>query len=607
MKVWNKAFRIWLDFCPYIKRQLISEFEIVLWIRYLKFDRFFQEDEFKIFLEFLKEAEILCPLVFYKEGKPFPYELNEFSNVMDEEHPIPCYHPLQFFEILNWLNFAPLKKNPYFYGKKWEEYYHLKLLKYRIKKSNKYIKNLKKNRPYSERLEEELDKNPKKDFIYPQGIELLKYLETGHTSRFLTEKTLSTWIKLESLGVRDGAHIYSKLGVSMRYFIKDDGKNNSDDLNKISKKQEDWCKNALSSEVKYLNDEEEKDLMTLHSTLSWIRGEGFFGSFGSVENWHDLFDILPFFKLDEIDGYLSYYINIISFMRYIEHSYWKIFKKMPFYLRDKDKKPYFICETESEWEDYKKGVLNDFGLYSPHPFILCVEGKSEKTILTEYLKHKRRVFSITIMGGIGKAKFYKKLHEETKNFEFFYFFDVHKDIKGFEERKQVYGDRCSFFFPDFVTENFSAEECFNSFNIWLNDIRLSIRKDDKEFILNRLQIEKAKSIEMIKQFNEKKNITIQNSKGFEEIIIGRLKKYKNEIIEYYKNVGVDVKPDEKFKDRIKTELAGRLKLYLSNTFLDNTKRTKKYSFEEKINPFYNIITKILNYQLQESDLQKLMR
>jgi hypothetical protein len=152
-----------------------------------------------------------------------------------------------------------------------------------------------------------------------------------------------------------------------------------------------------------------------------------------------------------------------------------------------------------------------------------------------------------------------------------------------------------------------VEECFNSFNIWLNDIKLSIRKDDKEFILNRLQIEKAKSIEMIKQFNEKKNITIQNSKGFEEIIIGRLKKYKNEIIEYYKNVGVDVKPDEKFKDRIKTELAGRLKLYISNTFLNNTKRTKKFSFEEKINPFYNIITKILNYQLQESDLQKLMR
>jgi hypothetical protein len=351
-------------------------------------------------------------------------------------------------------------------------------------------------------------------------------------------------------------------------------------------------------------------LKKTHFTLNHIIGSGNFGSFGTNGNWIDLFDVIDEDKVSEILGFISFYINLMFIRRYIERSYWYLFKKNILYDKENDFKPYFVCESEEEWKSYLLGVKVDFSLINP--FILYVEGPTEQTILEEYTNHLFLRFSITSMQGISNSIYYERLCRDSNIMKYFFVFDVH-NIDEFDKMRNLYGENCTFFFPDFITENFSIDEIYNSFQEWINEINLDISGESLIDIKNKITEEKNLSDAMNNEFKNLNRITTHNSKGFEKIIINELnKKYSPEIVRLFPEkfkltLNNHIENLKEFKDFVKKNLSQKLRFYVANSYPKNGARIKKFTFEYKLKPFLNRITEVINYQLGSEELNNITR
>ncbi len=602
MNLWTEAFEIWKNHCPFVKRELISKSNFVKWAKELNLLKTFEEDDFFLFIEFLEEAEIICPLAYSSENQRLPIK-NNFSNTKNNDHDLELYHPIQFFDVLNWLKDTSYKGSPYYFNKNFRDYFFLKKHQFKINKTKKNIEYSQKNgwdtnyfEEHLEKLELELNSFQNVYYVYPIGSDLLRSMKIGGTSRILTETFLCLWIKIESLLYQKDATFYGKYIPGMRLTVDDPW--DKDQVKDHIEKYREWRDEELNqTQTGYLNEEERGILKKWHFNLNHKIGTGNFGPFGTNGNWIDLFDVINESNVSEISGMISYYINLMFIRRYLERTYWNLYEKNIVYDREEDTKPYFVCKTKEEWDTYLKGVKVEFGLLNP--FVLYVEGATEKTILEEYIKHLHVRFSINNMQGINKAIYYDRVCRDSRIIEHFFIFDVH-NIDEFNKYRDLYGDNCSFFFPDFVTENFSVEEVYNSLLDWINEIQLNIDEISLSEIREKLSEEKQLSIDMLNEFNENNEILIHNSLGFEKMICNKLrKKYSKEIVnllpeKFRLTHHKYIENSRDFDDYVKTYLAHKLKKYVAESYPENGPRDKVFNFESKLKPFFTKIARIIN-------------
>ena len=137
MKIWKNAYKIWENFCPYYRRRLLTREDLVSWAEDANFiDKFsYSKDYFRVFIGLLIEIEALCPLNvkgellesrFYKTSGVI------YLDIKSDPRELELYHPIQFFEIINWA-FQSRKKEPLYYdNEEYLEYYNLRALEMKI-------------------------------------------------------------------------------------------------------------------------------------------------------------------------------------------------------------------------------------------------------------------------------------------------------------------------------------------------------------------------------------------------------------------------------------------------------------------------------------------
>jgi hypothetical protein len=614
MKIWNTAFITWKDICPFIRRELFSKEGFIQWTRDLKLISGLEENDFFVFLVFLEECEILCPLAFAEQNQGRIYQPIHLI-----ETPIPpknteYYHPIQFMEVINWFRYNSLTRKPYHYSQNFRNYFSLRRIERKIKKTefqieyyesrgsnqrSELINNFKENLA---KFQEEKENHPLFGFDFPKGLELIKYLKIGWTRNILSEERLVIWIKIESLLLQDDAHIYSphppymRLDIDFPYYF---GQNNK--IKQEIEKYREWRRGVVFEKAIFLNENEKNMLKDFHKEIGHRIGEGDFGSYGNSGNWNDLLDILPPFKKDKLTGMTSYFINLLSIYRYIERFYWEFFEKNINFGRETDTKPHFSVITPEDYRNYMESVLLQFGLILTNPFALYVEGATEKNIIEKYLqKSKTLDFRIENTQGETNLPFFIRISKDIKDWHIYYFLD-YDNLEKYRKRKKDIGTLGCFFFPDFITENFSVEEFKNALFGWLEDFNILIDQDFKNKIEFKLVKEKERSNEIIHEVEEKLEIKSRNTLGFEKSVLNILKQYCcDKIVDAYPDqLSLDqngfIENYRDFENIFKTEIADRLSLVVLDSIENDPERRSKFSFENKLDPFYKSIAKILDH------------
>ncbi|GAH59753.1 unnamed protein product [marine sediment metagenome] len=227
-----------------------------------------------------------------------------------------------------------------------------------------------------------------------------------------------------------------------------------------------------------------------------------------------------------------------------------------------------------------------------------MDGETEVTIMREYLKTKKYGFNYKIenIGGTGKTSYHIKLCKEAEDKEYFFFLDYDKK-DDYNKYKQIIENNGVFFFPDFVTENFSAEDIYEFYIDWIQKIGFTFTLEQKEVIEVRLMKCKQKSDELI-QMSEKKG----KPKGFEITLINfTLSCFYPELLRKYPQYqneenSLDL---DKFKQFFKTQFTENyLKERIRKSFEDPDRKSEKFSFEEKIKPFLKQIADLVNRNIK---------
>ncbi len=492
MKLWNNAFNSWENSCPFVKRELLTKIDFVDWADKIRLIDSIEKDAFYSYINILEECEIICPLVLKEGGKNHPFDYRViYSFAKIEKKLEPLYHPLQFFQLVYWYKHS-LRRKPYYLSKEFKEYFSFKQLQLQLEKMREEIE-LQKHyniltedtREHLKNLEDKLKISQKLALIYPKGNELREKLEIIRVRSFLTEDFLSVWIKIESFLLQDESRIFAPNPPMMKLNIKDE-------TDFISAKEciqnyRIWRKQIIEHKENYLSEEEIKCIKKFHWELIRTVKDCDFGNSGNKGNWFDLFDLIPSDKKDKLEGLTSYYINMLSIKRYIERVYWELFElevlKFP---DDHDMKPYFYYHNKKEYDLYMSSILLQFDLFSSNPFILYVEGETERIILLEYLKRRRFIqFKIKNIKGIGNVSHYMKLTEELEDKEF-YFFIYYDNYDKYIKNERNYGNNCAFFFQDFVTENFSTKQFYAVFISWIDILHLGMTKFQKEEVSRKI-------------------------------------------------------------------------------------------------------------------------
>lgn len=608
MKQWKKAFEIWENFCPFTKRKLLSKERFVRWAESLGLTTTTRRDDFLVFLMFLEECEIICPLTLSSDRSGFDTETVYFYEHVELEQEIAYYHPLQFFEVINWYNHATSNKPPYYFSPEFREYYSLRKMEYNLKDYKQKIEDWKGmdlsidfTKEHLEKLEKQLEERKLKGKTsYPNGINLLKQLKIGgFTSEFINEEYLIVWIKLESLLLEYNAAIFAPNPPRMNWKVSPRDQN---ELQKCIDEYKLWRQNLIDNKENYFTEIEIKAIKSFHFYLGQKIGDGPFGTFGTKGNWMDLFDIIPPQRKNKLEGLTSIYVNLLSFKRYIERAYWELFKKNILYDRETDDKPYFFGQGEGDYRVYVKSVLLQFELFPSNPFILYVEGESDRAIIIEYINKKSGLrFKIKNMQGINNADYHMKVSEDTEDHEYYFFFDF-DSVDKYNSRREEYRDKCSFFFPDFMTENFTVDEFNEALISWIDFINLDLTGEHKSKIYELLMQEKEKSNILIEDINSGAELTERNTKGYEKISINYLRLYfRSELSKLFpESIGLDdngwmLKSSKKyFDDLFKEGISNRLKQLIIDSMELDPRREHKFQFEIKLQPFWDKLLTIVN-------------
>lgn len=212
------------------------------------------------------------------------------------------------------------------------------------------------------------------------------------------------------------------------------------------------------------------------------------------------------------------------------------------------------------------------------------------------------------MSGAEKSSFFEKIHEQDSDQHYYFFdFDTRSD---YEERKRLYLGKASFFFPDFMTENFEVDEIIKAFRCWISRIKLPLEEDQIKEISDKLENEKEISNILIKELETTGQINNErNTKGYEDIIIWYLRQHfpKELSLLFPNKIQLDtngyIKNSRSLVNIVKEELSNRLKLIVSYQIKKVPKReSSRFPFEEKLAPFYKKIEYVINHRYK--DLQQ---
>ncbi|KKN38717.1 hypothetical protein LCGC14_0750690 [marine sediment metagenome] len=607
MKLWKDAFNTWENLCPFVKRELLTKVDFVDWAEKIRLIDSIEKEAFYSYINILEECEVICPLVLKEDGKNHPFDYRViYSLVKFKEKLEPLYHPLQFFQIIYWFKHS-LRKKPYYPSKEFKELFSLNQLQLKIEKMGREIEFQKHNnistkniRDNLTNLENKLKRTQKQTKFYPKGKELRKKLQIIRVRSFLTEDFLSVWIKIESLLLQDESRLFAPNPPMMKLNIEDE--TNIISVEECIRNYRIWRKQVLDKKKGFLSEDEIKYLKDFHWELNRMVNDSDFGNSGNKGNWFDLFDLIPSDKKDKLEGFTSFYINLLSIKRYIERACWDLFEMEVLKFRDDpDMKPYFCYNNKKDYDLYMRSILLQFDLISSNPFILYVEGETERILLLEYLKRRRFIqFKIINIKGIGNVSHYIKITEDFEDKEFYFFIDYDSYDKYMKNARK-YGDNCAFFFQDFVTENFSTKQFYEAFISWIDTLHLSIKDFQKEEILKKLQKSKLYSEQIKNSIQTGEEINEKPQLGFEKIVINFLQQlYSSEMQQNYPqllklNKENQIENTREFKDLVKTQLVVRLKTVIIESMeLDPQRKDKIFPFEEKLKPFIENILKIIN-------------
>lgn len=632
MNLWEDILKTWSDYSPYLHRTLISLEEILKWVKDLKLiSNSIEEKNITFFIEYLEKNSLLHPITIAKRNSELAQQIiNErgivrFNRDKDfYEKTDKYYHPFQFIQFLTYLKIYKEIGIEH-------TYFYFFLRKRRIETMNRIdnkerlLKNIEKEK--NTKIEQEIksrfkgynrnvkkfsdSRKEKKQKLKKNKKDLKKKLRNSKNNYFdyflillrnvqwLKKEYLKIWIKLDSLYLFNN-YIYAP---NSRFTMYYEAKCRARDMNcreEQSKKFLQWREEKLKNKPNFLSIEEINGISDFITNIETILLRHSPILLDGLENWEDLFELISEEKIQKITDLTSLKINIISIKRFLEKITWTLLEKNlnRWYPHSETKKPYFILDKEDVL-DYRKAVLLDFNLFITLPFILYVDGETEVTIMREYLKTKKYGFNYNIenMGGTVKTSYHIKLCKEAGDKEYFFFLDYDKR-DDYKKYKGIVGDKGAFFFPDFVTENFSAENIHRYYIDWVQTIGLSFSQQQKEKIKLKLMKSKQKSDELI-QMSEKQG----KPRGFEKTLINfTLSCFYPELLIKYPQYQINENrlDLDKFKQFFKTQFTENyLKERIRKSLIEDPDRNnEKFPFEEKIKPFLKQIADSVNRNIK---------
>ena len=633
MSDWESVFDIWEDFSPFLHRNLMSRKELWEWIEKLGYTIFSSEENvMDILMDYLEEIDLFRPIHIDKKGSKFGQKQMENRGIIYFQKPseeemneiLKYYHPFQFFQfILYWdcykNNFTKESRFYYYLRKGKVKLYEMnevqkKNLLLKIEKEEKkWIKNTNKDlfKGFNKNVDrskerKRRDKNQQKkknsrrlkevneqkkahlDFFYPKLIH----------SYWLTPDYLKIWIKLDSLSLfRE--YIITPSGISVQPLLICQSLYDKKERNEVLINYNNWRDNLMKDKRNFLTEDEQKILKQLYSSIY----EDFIHSsknrVNGLEKWEDLIDMMPQDKLSKLYGNLNISVNILSIMRYLTRVAWELFEYnlIPWPRNKENERPYYCLNEEKDVIEFRRSVLADFGLFVSSPFILYVEGETEKQIISSYFQIKRLWFPITVenIKGIDKTIQNLTIAKSIKERNYYFFLDYERSQK-YKEKKKLVGNNGAFFFPDFVTENFKPEEILELFAKWFYKIGVTLTKRDRKGLSKELNECKTESSLLI-QMEEKEG----NPKSYEKVLVNfSIRNYPNFLIKAYPEIMIDENPQYpskmKFKQKFKKIFTENYIILLIKNALETDPERKgdKFAFETKLSPFYTSINQYIH-------------
>lgn len=632
MSEWESVFDTWKDFSPFLSRNLINRKEILKWIEVLGFTIFSSEENvMDILMDYLEEINLFHPIHIDKKDSKWGQYMRKNSgistfSVQSEELTdiMKFYHPFQFFQfILYWdcykNNYSQESRFYYYLRKERVKRYEKNDRKLKksvskiekegrkwIEKTNKDIfKRMNKNVDRSkERTRREKNQQKKKNLRGLKEVNKQKkaYRDNFYTklihSKWLTSDFLKIWIKLDSLRLF-GEYIITPSEISVQHLLNSQSRYDKKEREGVLINFYNWRDKKMKGKKNFLTTDEVIILKQLYATIHREFIDYSKNRFNGLEKWKDLIDMIPTDKLSKLSGNLSISVNILSILRYLTRAAWEMFELnlLQWPKNKENEKPYCCLNEEKEVIEFRRSVLADFGLFVSSPFILYVEGETEKQIISSYIQNKRGWFPYIIenIKGIDKTIQTLTVNKPIKERHYYFFLDYER-LQNYKAKKSIIGDNGAFFFPDFVTENFNPEEILELFAKWFNKIGVTLTKRDREVLSKELNECKSESNLLI-QMEEKEG----NPKSYEKVLINfSLKNYPDYLIKAYPEINNNENsqyPNRmKFKQKFKKIFTENYLILLIKKALETDPERKgdKFAFETKISPFYASINQYIH-------------
>jgi hypothetical protein len=627
-KIRITPFQAWMNICPFYKRNLVSTKDISKIAKKFKMIKGFSESIFEAFLAYLKTDNVLFPVWTGEFDKSLKFRNPNILYFFHSDHLVDLFHPIQILDTIRLFQ----RYYPMIYGM--QEFWKFQSCFEKLTRLETIIKDRQSPPEFNDVFESDEEKlktievlnqeiNLLNDSLSQNHQDLKKKLNIFPSGSLFSKQTLAIWIKIEMLQLngKDPLKLLGKLRLFDSDHFMYESLLHPEKGNEIFQHYLSWRKANLDNNI-YITPAEIK--LMKEGPYFWVRSQLNNSDFD--EKWQDLFESIPNEKILKLKGNSFYFVNILRVKRYIEKIIWKFAQDnidFSTYRYAKKLPPHHYCSegNREEWERKKFKLLADFDLFVRTPFILYVEGGTEITLLNEY---KRRALWINIsiqkMGGSsGSPKVSQVMEDLGSSIKSFFFLD-YDNPKDYQKIKDKLGNNARFFFPDFVTENFTAEDIFGSFSTWFKSKSFELTEGLAKELEVILQAVKDKSRDLIEKIS-KNEVIEEEYEGFEKVLIEFIDEHLQSFLEenYYqtsnkcldeqiqkwKLSGIEQKEKgkninyskEKRKDSleilVKTELANVLCDVIDRSIVQDKNRKKKFSFEEKLHPFLQEIDKAL--------------
>jgi len=614
-KTYKKIFEIYINFCPYYRRNLINLNDMYKWLEDIDLrSRFFSNKyDFFILMEWFNAIGLIKPIAvlsyppetfqdvqftiktnsseldqLYEDGlvsfpediynltnkspreiKPWEHRVykpqvddeNDYRRFFEYDLDNYLYHPLQFLQLVTYLRRSTYQnlRNK----KEYKEFYWKRRFNFKdpiVKEIEKYLKEKKLTK--EQYTKQESDKG-----IGFHQLEAIYFSQ----HRWLIEKALLLWIKFESIYHIKFLRPSNSREINIELQISLWDSNKEDVYKKMFQEYNEWRTNVLENFSKYFSVD---DFTTLKGFIEWSE---IHLNFDGLDRFKDLFLLINNEKKSKLKGFISFFTNMLQIVKTLRFFYGKFIIVFPELENEKIEpkwyEPKYFFEGEQDRIDYLQKVYLDYGLSQKNTYLLYVEGSTEKILLEDWLVlvYLRTKVKVDVKRIYGKKDYiFKYLAKEFDAKEHFLILDEDKpgyaDSKKNELRgREISEDSFYIFSPDFVTANFEPIEIIEALKSYFNEI------SDKIYEATGQRI-KLTTSDLINFGN-----TLENKEEF----------YKYEdIVENFLSIKLE---NPRFKLKKKDFAQHLLNVMRKN--LSQPNRSTKYPFEEIIGKFISRIQK----------------